>query len=90
MSTHRVRTLELSAGWHWKQRDPSIVVEVASKFQFEPTESSTESDWTPASTFPSEIHVELLKAGRIPDPYVGANEHEVQCELQSSNGFANS
>ena len=28
---------------------------------------------------PSEVHVELLKAKLIPNPYVGFNEHRVQC-----------
>lgn len=30
---------------------------------------------------PSEVHVELLEAGLIPDPFVGFNEHKVQCRL---------
>ena len=34
--------------------------------------------WYPARTSPSEIHVELRKAGFIPDPYIGFNEHQVQ------------
>lgn len=38
------------------------------------------SGWRKAASFPSEIHVELLNAGLVPDPYVGFNEHKVQCE----------
>ena len=34
--------------------------------------------WYSARTSPSEIHVELRKAGFIPDPYIGFNEHQVQ------------
>lgn len=34
--------------------------------------------WYPTRTNPSEIHVELRKAGFIPDPYIGFNEHQVQ------------
>ncbi|KAF8900302.1 glycoside hydrolase superfamily [Gymnopilus junonius] len=34
--------------------------------------------WKKATSFPSEIHVELLSLKAIPDPYVGFNEHKVQ------------
>jgi beta-mannosidase len=64
-----VERFDIASGWHWKERDTSLKL----------TQESIETDWTPASTFPSEIHVELLKTGRIPDPYLEFNEHEVQC-----------
>ncbi|KAI0738846.1 glycoside hydrolase [Daedaleopsis nitida] len=59
----------ISQNWSWKERDTavaSVVDEVGA------------ASWTTATTFPSEVHVELLRAGRIPDPFLGFNEHEVQ------------
>lgn len=34
--------------------------------------------WAPCSQFPTEIHLELIRAGIIPHPYKKRNEHEVQ------------
>ena len=62
----------ISQGWAWKERDVSIASVL----------DEVDSSWTDAAAFPSEIHVELLKTGRIPDPFKGSNEHEVQCEFQ--------
>ena len=31
-----------------------------------------EGEWIPVQAFPTTVHVELLKAGRIPDPVSGA------------------
>jgi beta-mannosidase len=36
------------------------------------------SQWSPCSQFPTEIHLELMKAGSIPHPYKQRNEHKVQ------------
>ncbi|KAI1789937.1 glycoside hydrolase [Ganoderma leucocontextum] len=58
----------ISQGWAWKKRDISLVSVL----------DEVNSSWTDATAFPSEIHVELLKTGRIPDPFKGSNEHEVQ------------
>jgi hypothetical protein len=78
-------TQTLSENWEWKQRDlkianlldelkaPSVSIKEDSK--------DTRSTWRKANTSPSEIHTELLKAGLIPDPYKGFNEHKVQCGL---------
>ncbi|KAF8609837.1 glycoside hydrolase family 2 protein [Ceratobasidium sp. AG-I] len=42
-------------------------------------ESVTAKDeWLPTSTFPTSVHVELIKLGKIPDPYIGLNEWDVQ------------
>lgn len=60
----------IAQGWAWKQRDPSVVSVL----------DELTSSWKAATEFPSEVHVELLKAGNIPDPFLGFNEHEVQCE----------
>ncbi|KAJ7283262.1 glycoside hydrolase [Mycena rebaudengoi] len=65
-----IRNLELTSDWSWKQREPSVdsvLDEVANNAQ-----------WKPAVAYPSEIHVELLKSGVIPDPYLGFNENKVQ------------
>ena len=70
------RVLELNAEWHWKERNSAEHESVASEVLQEPRRSSS---WAPAREFPSEIHVELIKSGRIPDPFVGFNEHQVQC-----------
>ncbi|KAF9226510.1 glycoside hydrolase family 2 protein [Gyrodon lividus] len=35
-------------------------------------------EWLSASEFPTTVHVELLKLKRIPDPFLGLNEWEVQ------------
>ena len=63
----------LSQNWSWKQRDMAVASVL----------DELSSSWSSATSFPSEVHVELLKAGRIPDPFIGFNEHEVQCEYIS-------
>ena len=66
-------------GWQWKQRDHAFLnvlqeLELGSSADFR-------QGWITATSFPSEVHVELLNVGAIPDPYVGFNEHQVQCAL---------
>lgn len=66
---NQAKRTELKANWHWKERSPSADI-------------SAELDaggWTACAQFPSEVHVELLCAGQTSDPYVGFNEHDVQC-----------
>jgi len=36
-------------------------------------------DWTPCAV-PTSVHVELIKSGKIPDPFKGLKEWNVQCE----------
>jgi hypothetical protein len=62
-------------GWHWKQRDLTRSLN---------DDIHALDGWTKCKSFPSEIHVELAHAGKIPDPYVGFNEHSVQCTLVKS------
>ncbi|KAF8959158.1 glycoside hydrolase family 2 protein [Flammula alnicola] len=62
--------------WFWKQRKSSTAsvldeVDVAE-------DKDIVRGWTKARSSPSEIHVELLTTGAIPDPYIGFNEHKVQ------------
>jgi len=57
----------LSANWQLKQRDSA-----------RPILSDFESgEWIPASV-PGTVQQDLLAAGRIPDPFVGLNENDVQ------------
>ncbi|CUA67033.1 beta-mannosidase [Rhizoctonia solani] len=74
--------LTLSENWQWKQRDPKIKSVLDESTQhglfLEQDAKDTKSAWRKATTSPSEIHVELLKVGIIPDPYTGFNEHKVQ------------
>jgi hypothetical protein len=41
-------------------------------------------DWQKCSSFPTSVHVELKKAGRIPDPFVDLNEWDVQCTCRAT------
>ncbi|KAI0073012.1 glycoside hydrolase [Panus rudis PR-1116 ss-1] len=60
----------LSTGWSWKEKVTQGDVTSAHVLN--------DSGWTLAATFPSEIYIELLHAGKIPDPFLGFNEHKVQ------------
>ncbi|KAG8934637.1 hypothetical protein FRC02_009581 [Tulasnella sp. 418] len=39
---------------------------------------NADGEWIPVSKFPTTAHAELIKLGKIPDPFVGLNEWEVQ------------
>jgi beta-mannosidase len=71
--------IQLIQGWAWKQRNSSLL-SVLEELDFPSQATAIQEGWTLAQGFPSEIHVELLKKGLIPDPYVGFNEHRVQCK----------
>ncbi|KAF8492119.1 glycoside hydrolase [Gautieria morchelliformis] len=64
--------LALKSGWLWKQRDGSLLDAL------DQLDTGRLASWNKAASFPSEIHVELLKSGEIPDPYLRNNEHKVQ------------
>ncbi|PPQ66090.1 hypothetical protein CVT24_000204 [Panaeolus cyanescens] len=53
--------------WQWKQRNRTQELLVDAKNPI---------DWTAVTGFPSEIHVELLAAGKILHPHIGFNEHK--------------
>lgn len=75
MSAHTAR---LDFGWYWKERDSSVR-DVADEFK-----PYRRHEWTAVSgSLPTEIHVELLTAQKIPHPQIGFNEHEVQCEIKT-------
>jgi len=63
-----VKQLVLSANWLLKQRDSAR--SLAEDF-------AAPDGWLPASV-PGTVHQDLLAAGRIPDPFVGLNERDVQ------------
>jgi beta-mannosidase len=46
-------------------------------------------EWLTVLQFPTTVHVELLKAERIPDPFLGLNEWEVQWVGESDWAFKN-
>ncbi|KAJ3041545.1 hypothetical protein HDV00_009020 [Rhizophlyctis rosea] len=57
----------LAGNWEWKQRDSAVDL---------PRDFAAPG-WTSA-TVPSNIHLELLKVGKIPDPFKGTKELDVQ------------
>lgn len=67
-------TTELKSDWKWKQRSPAVAID----------QELVQDSWQPAVSMPSEIHLELLHLGRIPDPFLGHNEHKIQCQYVSS------
>lgn len=42
--------------------------------------NSVKRDWQKCSSFPTSVHIELKKAGKINNPYEDLNEWDVQCE----------
>lgn len=81
-----VHTVTLDSSWSWKQRNESVTsvhdeLDAPSIASSEDTKTEVTAAWRPAQTYPTEIHVELLKADLIPDPYIGFNEHAIQCEF---------
>src|SRR5579859_2045262 len=61
-------SLPLSANWQLKVRDPATSL---------PDDFAAGEGWLPASA-PGVVQLDLLAAGRIPDPFYGLNENEVQ------------
>lgn len=64
--------LDAVENWAWKQ------------LESDSDDIQNTHGWSKASRMPSEVHVELLQSGSIPDPYIGFNEHTVQCELKAN------
>jgi beta-mannosidase len=63
-----VRTRELDAGWQFRACDPLL-----SKVE----NLGSEQDWMPA-TVPGTVYQDLIALDRIPDPFFGTNEQDVQ------------
>lgn len=66
-------TKEISSGWSFTQIGGG--------------EGTKDGEWVPVSSFPTTVHVELLKLGRIPDPFVGLHEWDVQWVGESRWAF---
>ena len=58
----------LHAGWHFRQADPAL--SLAENFR-------AADGWT-AATVPGTVYQDLIASGRIPDPFIGRNEEQVQ------------
>jgi beta-mannosidase len=65
---------KLDAKWQFSQ--------VVSAPHFE----NVKEEWLDCA-IPTSVHVELKKAGRIPDPFKGLTEWDVQCENSSHYGL---
>jgi len=63
-----MNSLNLSAGWQCRALAPN---------QITPAAFGDDSDWIEASV-PGSIHQDLIRAGKIPDPFFGTNENDVQ------------
>ncbi|KAF8761348.1 Glycosyl hydrolases family 2 [Rhizoctonia solani] len=72
-------SLPIHEGWSFTQVDERGDVSVIAK-----------GEWIPASTFPTSVHVELIKLGKIPDPYIGLNEWDVQWVGEADWAFSTS
>jgi len=63
-----MKHLLFDSNWQFKQRNPAL--SLADDF-------ASSEGWLPASV-PGTVQQDLLTAGRIPDPFFGLNENEVQ------------
>lgn len=72
----------LSGPWYWKQFDGDDL-DNFSISDLKPGGKDIKASWNPCANFPSEIYIELIKAGKIPDPFQGSNEHLAQCKFVS-------
>ncbi|KAF8184215.1 glycoside hydrolase [Pholiota molesta] len=70
-SAVETRVFNDTESWSWKQRELSTINVIDEA-------NDVTQGWKRVSSMPSDIHVELLKVGAIPDPYIGFNEHKVQ------------
>src|SRR5437588_1561262 len=64
----QVKQLLLKSNWQLKPRNPTCSLT---------NDFAASEDWLPASV-PGTVQEDLISAGRIPDPFVGLNEKEVQ------------
>ena len=63
-----MHTIPLSAHWQLKQRTPDTALEA---------DFAAADGWL-AAAVPGSTHEALIAAGRIPDPFIGTNEQDVQ------------
>lgn len=50
-------------------------------------QGTRDGEWIPVSSFPTTVHVELLKINRIPDPFIGLHDWDVQWIGESDWAF---
>lgn len=60
-----------------KLDSPWCFTQIASKPHFE----NIKEEWQECGSFPTSVHVELRRLGKIPDPFKGLAEWDVQCEI---------
>ena len=76
------RTRALHAGWLLREADPALGE--AANFRAEVgAEFGNEGGWLDA-TVPGTVYQDLIASGRIPDPYLGQNEAQVQWVAESA------
>jgi len=63
---------------HYKQSSVRLLHDNWTFTQVGGGEGTREDEWLPTSVFPTSVHVELLKLKRIPDPFIGLQEWDVQ------------
>jgi beta-mannosidase len=83
-----MRQLLLDSGWRLRQREPARVLH----------ETFADDNGWIAATVPGNVHLDLLAAGMLPDPFEGLNEHAAQwvgevdwlyrCDFALPEGFA--
>lgn len=56
---------------------PHIAIPVSSNWEFRQADKE-DSKFLPVSQFPTNVHLDLLHHGLIPDPFIGKNELDVQ------------
>lgn len=65
---------------------PMTVLTIDKGWEFTQTPSKyfedVQDEWHECASFPTCVHVELHKAGKIPDPFRELNEWDVQCEYR--------
>ncbi|KAI1761750.1 glycoside hydrolase family 2 protein [Hypoxylon sp. FL1150] len=57
--------------------EPRTVIPIDKNWEFKQADAA-HSKYLPVGQFPTNVHLDLLAHGRIPDPYVGKNELDVQ------------
>src|SRR3989442_6770492 len=68
-----MQSIPLTANWQLKERNPTQTL----PDDFASGHFASAEGWLPA-TAPGVVQLDLLAAGRIPDPFYGLNENKVQ------------
>ncbi|KAF8529175.1 glycoside hydrolase family 2 protein [Hysterangium stoloniferum] len=65
----------------------STITEINTNWEFTQLSGGKFTEWTPVSQVPTSVHVELINAGKIPNPFIGQNEWDVQWIGESDWAF---